>query len=133
MTSGSVFIGYVEFTSTALASPRPQLLPSLDQLLDGLGRRNPLALHPTFFPGSVIEIANSVFAKPSQVLPQLLKLFGQDTIFAFCSPPSESIGRGSSRPVGHWKRIKSHPFLDHSTRPDVSVVDEASFKIVVSG
>jgi len=71
----SIFIWHVEFHAYSLGSPAPQLLPGLDQLLYGLGRRNSLALHPALFPGSIIEIPNSVFAEPGQVLTQLLKLF----------------------------------------------------------
>ena len=74
---------HFEFHGYSLASPAPQLLPGLDQLLYGLWRRNPLALYPTFFPGFVIEIANSVFTEPGQVLAQLLKLIFSQRTFGF--------------------------------------------------
>ena len=79
----SIFVWHVEFHAYSLASPVPQLLPGLDQLLNGLRRRNPLALYPACFPRFVIEIANSVFTELGQVLAQLLKLIFSQRTFGF--------------------------------------------------
>jgi len=86
----SIFVWHVEFHAFSLASPPPQFPPGLDELLYGLWGRNPLALNPTFFPGFVIEIANSVFTEPGQVLAQLLKLIFSQRTFGLHTPRSNA-------------------------------------------